>query len=130
MTYRVLEQGEKPRTETHEVEETTDPTFAPGWRYARDPIGVLFMQASKDRGVVIQGEQDRRPRVGVVALHRRHHVAVEAATESAIQRCNFASKYRRRRSETGITVFTPPHSITAKCANHNSPCQGVPGSHY
>jgi len=58
MTYRILEQGEKPRTETHKVEETTDPLFAPGWRYSRDPIGALYMQASNDGGVVIRGEQD------------------------------------------------------------------------
>jgi hypothetical protein len=32
MTYRVLEQGEKVRAETHKVEETTDPKFKPGWR--------------------------------------------------------------------------------------------------
>src|SRR5262245_43388786 len=55
MTYRVLEKGEKPRTETHEVEESTDPMFAPGWRYARDPVGALFMQATKDGGMVMRG---------------------------------------------------------------------------
>ena len=63
MTYRVLERGEKPRTETHEVEKTTDPMFAPGWRYARDPIGALFMQASNDGGIVIRGEQDLEEKV-------------------------------------------------------------------
>src|SRR5215510_10947615 len=63
MTYRVLEKGEKPRIETHEVEENTDPMFAPGWRYARDPIGALFMQATKDGGIVIRGEQDLEEKV-------------------------------------------------------------------
>jgi len=38
MTYRVLEQGQRPRSETHTVEDATDPIFAPGWRYARDPM--------------------------------------------------------------------------------------------
>jgi hypothetical protein len=63
MTYRVLEQGEKPRTETHEVEQTTDPMFAPGWRYARDPIGAIFMQPTKGGGIVIRGEQDLEEKV-------------------------------------------------------------------
>src|SRR5262249_49471023 len=63
MTYRVLEQGKKPRTETHKVEKTTDPMFAPGWLHRRDPIGALFMQASTDGGIVIRGEQDLEEKV-------------------------------------------------------------------
>jgi hypothetical protein len=63
MTYRVLEQGEKPRTESHKVEETTDPMFAPGWHYARGPIGAIFMQPTKDGGIVIPGEQDLEEKV-------------------------------------------------------------------
>jgi hypothetical protein len=64
MTYRVLEEGEDPSTETHTVaEETTDPMFTPGWRYARDPVGAIFMQASKDGGIVIPGEQDLKEKV-------------------------------------------------------------------
>ena len=63
MSYRVLERGEKPRTETHEVKETTDPMFAPGWRYSRDPVGSLYMQANKDGGIDIRGEQDLEEKV-------------------------------------------------------------------
>ena len=59
MTYRVLEQGEKARTETHKVEETTDPKFKPGWRYVADPLGALYFQSSSDGGAVIAGEEDR-----------------------------------------------------------------------
>jgi len=59
MTYRVLEQGEKARTETHKVEETTDPKFKPGWRYVADPLGALYFQPSSDGGAVIAGEEDR-----------------------------------------------------------------------
>lgn len=58
LTYRVIEKGEDPRTETHKVEETTDPQFAPGWRYAADPIGALYFQKSSDGGASIVGEED------------------------------------------------------------------------
>lgn len=58
LTYRVLEQGEDPRTEIHKVQETTDPQFAPGWRYAADPIGALYFQKSSDGGASIVGEED------------------------------------------------------------------------
>jgi hypothetical protein len=63
MTYRVLEQGEKPRTETHKVEKTSDPLFSSDWRYAMDPIGGLFIQAEKDGDIVILGEQDLEQKV-------------------------------------------------------------------
>ena len=59
MTYRVLEQGEKARNETHKVEETTDAKFKPGWRYVADPMGALYFQPSSDGGAVIAGEEDR-----------------------------------------------------------------------
>lgn len=59
MTYRVLEEGEKARTETHKVEETTDPKFKPGWRYVADPWGVMYFQASSDGGAVIAADEDR-----------------------------------------------------------------------
>lgn len=59
ITYRVLEEGKKPRTETHKVEETTNPKFKPGWRYQVDPIGAMYFQASSDGGAAIVGEEDR-----------------------------------------------------------------------
>ncbi len=59
LTYRVLEKDEPARSETHEVEDTVDPQFAPGWRYARDPVGALYFQKSSDGGAVIAGEEDR-----------------------------------------------------------------------
>src|SRR5262245_52220327 len=58
ITYRVLEEGEKPRTETHKVEDTTNPKFKPGWRYAVDPVGAMYFQTSSDGGAVIAGEED------------------------------------------------------------------------
>src|SRR5215470_7832480 len=54
MTYRVLEQDEPARNETHMVQATTDPQFAPGWRYAREPAGALYLKAS-DGGAVVVG---------------------------------------------------------------------------
>jgi hypothetical protein len=59
MSYRVLEEGEKARTETHKVEETTNPKFKPGWRYVLDPWGVMYFQTSSDGGAVIAGNEDR-----------------------------------------------------------------------
>lgn len=59
LTYRVIEKGEDPRTELHKVEETTDPQFAPGWRYVADPLGALYLQKASDGGAAIVGEEDR-----------------------------------------------------------------------
>jgi len=58
ITYRVLEEGEKPRTETHKVEATANPKFAPGWRYSVDPVGAMYFQPSSDGGAMIVGEED------------------------------------------------------------------------
>jgi hypothetical protein len=63
MSYRVLEADEKPRTETHKVEKTSDPQFAPGWRYVADPIGAIFIQNTSDGGAVLAGEQDFEEKV-------------------------------------------------------------------
>lgn len=58
MTYRVIEKGKKPGTETHKVEMTTDPVFMPGWRYGAEKVGAYFMQPTPDGGLVIRGYQD------------------------------------------------------------------------
>jgi hypothetical protein len=63
MSYRVLEADEKPRTETHKVEKTSDPQFAPGWRYVADPIGAIFIQNTGDGGAVLAGEQTLEEKV-------------------------------------------------------------------
>jgi hypothetical protein len=63
MSYRVLEADEKPRTETHKVEKTSDPQFAPGWRYVADPIGAIFIQNTGDGGAVLAGEQNLEEKV-------------------------------------------------------------------
>ena len=59
LNYRVVEEGEPARTETHKVEDTTNAQFAPGWRYAADPMGALYFQKSTDGGASIVGEEDR-----------------------------------------------------------------------
>src|SRR6185295_6842135 len=58
LTYRVIEKDEPVRTETHKVEDTTNPKFAPGWRYVADPLGAMYFQASSDGGAVIAGDED------------------------------------------------------------------------
>jgi hypothetical protein len=63
LTYRVIEQDEPARTETHKVEDTVDPRFAPGWRYVADPMGVMYFQTSSDGGAVIAGDEDRENEV-------------------------------------------------------------------
>jgi hypothetical protein len=59
MTYRVIERGEDPRTETHKVENTIDPQFAPGWHYVVNPVSALYLQKASDGSAVIVGEEDR-----------------------------------------------------------------------
>lgn len=59
LTYRVIEQDEPARTETHKVEATVNPRFAPGWRYVADPMGAMYFQTSSDGGAVIAGDEDR-----------------------------------------------------------------------
>jgi hypothetical protein len=58
ITYRVIEEGEKPRTETHKVADTTNPKFKPGWRYSVDPVGAMYFQPAADGGATIVGEED------------------------------------------------------------------------
>ena len=58
LTYQVVTQGEKPTIETHEIAETTDAAFKPGWHYSvgdasemyiqKDPAGTAFTSAEKD----------------------------------------------------------------------------------
>ena len=60
LTYQVVMQGENPTIETHEITETTDPAFKPGWHYSigntgemyiqKDPAGRAFTIAEKDLG--------------------------------------------------------------------------------
>jgi hypothetical protein len=59
LTYRVLQEDEPARNETHKVEDTTNAQFAPGWRYVADPMGALYFQKSSDGGASIVGEEDR-----------------------------------------------------------------------
>ncbi|MGH6880219.1 MAG: hypothetical protein ACREFM_04820 [Hypericibacter sp.] len=62
-SYQVRESSGKTRTENHKVEATTDPMFAPGWRYSAEPVGAFFLQKTADGGVVILGSQDLEEKV-------------------------------------------------------------------
>jgi hypothetical protein len=62
-SYRVRDSNGKTRTENHKVEETADPMFAPGWRYAAEPVGAFFLQKTADGGATILGEQDLEQKV-------------------------------------------------------------------
>jgi hypothetical protein len=58
LSYRVLEEDEDPRTETHKVKDTTEAPFAPGWHYAAEPIGDAYMRQTSDGGVEIIAQSD------------------------------------------------------------------------
>jgi hypothetical protein len=62
-SYRVRDSDGKTRTENHKVEDTTDPMFAPGWRYSAEPIGAFFLQKTADGGAAILAEQDLEQKV-------------------------------------------------------------------
>jgi hypothetical protein len=44
LTYQVVTQGGKPATENHEITETTDPAYKPGWRYTVGDVGDIYIQ--------------------------------------------------------------------------------------
>jgi hypothetical protein len=58
LTYQVVTPAQKSTIETHEIAETTDPAFKPGWHYSvgdaaemyiqKDPTGRAFTSAEKD----------------------------------------------------------------------------------
>ncbi|MGH6644843.1 MAG: hypothetical protein ACRED3_19330, partial [Bradyrhizobium sp.] len=57
-SYQVKDSDGKTRTEKHEGEQTTDPMFAPGWRYSAESVGAIFLQKTPEGGAIIAGEQD------------------------------------------------------------------------
>lgn len=44
LTYQVVAPGEKPAIETHEITETTEPAFTPGWQYSVGDAGDTYIQ--------------------------------------------------------------------------------------
>ena len=44
LTYQVVTQGEKPAMENHEITETTEAVFKPGWHYSVGDLGEMYLQ--------------------------------------------------------------------------------------
>ena len=44
LTYQVVMQGKQPTIEIHEIAETTDPAFKPGWHYSVSDVGEMYIQ--------------------------------------------------------------------------------------
>ena len=59
ISYRVVTQGDKKATtETHEVEQTTDAAFAPGWHYSIAGVGEMYFQKDASGKVYSVAEKD------------------------------------------------------------------------
>ena len=58
LTYHVVMQGEKPTIETHEITETTDPAFKPGWRYSVGDTSEMYIQKDATGGALTIAEKD------------------------------------------------------------------------
>ena len=57
-SYKVITQGEKAGSETHRVEDTTDPSFAPGTHYTIEQVGESFFQEIAAGQVITVAEKD------------------------------------------------------------------------
>lgn len=57
-SYKVVTQGEKANSENHQVEDTTDASFAPGWHYTIEKVGESFFQKDAAGKVVTVAEKD------------------------------------------------------------------------
>jgi hypothetical protein len=57
MTYQVVEKDEKV-VEAHKLEDTTDPSLAPGWHYSVEKAGAAFFQKASDGSLHTIAEQD------------------------------------------------------------------------
>ena len=58
LTYQVVTQGGKPETENHEITETTDPAFKPGWDYKIGDSGEIYIQADPAGRAFTVAEKD------------------------------------------------------------------------
>jgi hypothetical protein len=58
LTYQVVTQGGKPETENHEITETTDPVFKPGWDYKIGDTGEIYVQADPAGRAFTVAEKD------------------------------------------------------------------------
>ena len=58
MTYQVIAKGEKPTIETHEITETTEAAFKPGWHYAVSDAGEMYIQIDPSGRAFTSAEKD------------------------------------------------------------------------
>ncbi len=58
ISYQVLEAKKPAKTETHKIEDTTEATFSPGWRYTIEGVGAQYLMQAPSGGVDIAAEQD------------------------------------------------------------------------
>ena len=58
LTYQVVTQGKKPTIEIHEIAETTDAAFKPGWHYAIGDTGEMYIQRDPAGRAVTNAEKD------------------------------------------------------------------------
>src|SRR5215813_12664879 len=57
MIYQLVEKSNRTQ-ETQTLEDTTDPTLAPGWHYSVERVGAYFFQKSSDGSMQTVAEQD------------------------------------------------------------------------
>jgi hypothetical protein len=57
-SYKVITEGGKAGSETHRVEDTTDPSFAPGTHYTIEQVGESFFQEDAAGQVTTVAEKD------------------------------------------------------------------------
>jgi uncharacterized protein DUF3108 len=58
LTYQVVMQGKKPTIEIHEIAETTDAAFKPGWHYSVGDAGEMYIQIDPAGRGVTSAEKD------------------------------------------------------------------------
>ena len=58
ISYQVLEAKKPATTETHKVEDATEPAYSPGWRYTIEGVGAQYFMPGSNGGVDIAAEQD------------------------------------------------------------------------
>jgi hypothetical protein len=58
LTYQVVTQGKKPAIEIHEIAETTDAAFKPGWHYTVGNAGEMYIQKDPAGRALTSAEKD------------------------------------------------------------------------
>jgi hypothetical protein len=58
MTFKVVSEDDEHKTETHQIKETSDAAFAPGWHYTINGVGELYLQQDAAGAVSSAAEID------------------------------------------------------------------------